>query len=386
MEILINFKPHITMKKIVYIVLALPLLLAGCKDKKSDKKSATAGYVPSITVATPVVKDMVLSKEYPGYLSSEQTVNLVGRVNGTLESIKFKPGERVKKGQLLFVIEPTVYQNEVSQAQAELESSKAELEYSESNYTRMQEALKSDAVSQIQVIQAESTMKGDRASIANNEAALKTAQTNLNYCYVKAPFDGVISKNAVDIGSYISGAASPVTLATIYKDDKMYSYFNIADNQWLTMQMQMAANKPVDQLPHDILVKLGADDIKNYPATLDYMSPDVTMNTGTVTLRAILDNPDGILKSGLYVSVSLPYAEVKDAILINNGSIGSDQLGKYVYVVNDSNIVNYRHITTGELFGDTLRLVTSGLKPNEKYVTTALLKVKNGMKVKPVTK
>ena len=82
----------------------------------------------------------------------------------------------------------------------------------------------------------------------------------------------------------------------------------------------------------------------------------------------------------------MPYAEVKDAILINNGSIGSDQLGKYVYVVNDSNIVNYRHITTGELFGDTLRLVTSGLKPNEKYVTTALLKVKNGMKVKPVTK
>ncbi len=373
------------MKKIVYLLLVLPLLLVGCKDKKSDKKSAAGMELP-ITVAVPEVRDMVLSKEYPGYLSSEQTVNLVGRVNGTLESIKYKPGEKVKKGQILFVIEPTIYQNEVNQAQAQLETAKAQLEYSENNYTRMLEALKSDAVSQIQVIQAESNMKADRASIANSEAALKTAQTNLNYCYVRAPFDGVITKNSVDIGSYISGAGSPVTLATIYKDDKMYTYFNIADNQWLTMQMQMNTNKPVDQLPHNVQVKLGANDVKNYPATLDYMSPDVTMNTGTMTLRAILDNPDGILKSGLYVSVSLPYAEVKDAVLINNASIGSDQLGKYIFVVNDSNIVNYRHITTGELFGDTLRLVTSGLQPNEEYVTTALLKVRNGMKVKPILK
>ena len=115
------------------------------------------------------------------------------------------------------------------------------------------------------------------------------------------------------------------------------------------------------------------------------MSPDVEMNTGTMTLRAILNNPDGILKSGLYVSVSLPYAEVDNAILIQAASIGTDQLGKYIYVVNDSNIVNYRHIEIGQLFDDTLRMVTSGIKPNERYVTKALLKVKHGMKIKPFT-
>lgn len=374
------------MKKIFYILLALPILLVGCKDKKKeDKKSAAVAYVPSITVAAPIVKNVTLTKEYPGYLSSEQTVNLVGRVNGTLESMNYKPGQKVKKGQLLFVIEPTIYQNDVAQAQAELETARAQLEYAESNYTRMLEALKSDAVSQIQVIQAEATMKADKASIINCEAALKTAQTNLSYCYVKAPFDGVITKNAVDVGSYISGAGSPVTLATIYKDDQMYAYFNIADNQWLNMQFEVNKGKATTELPHQVLVKLGTSDYENFPATLDYMSPDVTMNTGTMTLRAVINNPDGILKSGLYVSVSLPYANVDNAILVNNASLGTDQLGKYLYTVNDSNIVNYQHVVTGELFDDTLRMITSGLKPNERYVTKALLKVKTGMKIKPVT-
>ncbi len=371
------------MKKILYILLVLPLLVCSCKDKKHDKKTSAA-YVPEITVATPIVKNVTLTKEYPGYLTSEQTVNLVGRVNGTLESMNYKPGQKVKKGQLLFVIEPTIYQNDVAQAQAELETANAQQAYAESNYTRMLEALKSDAVSQIQVLEAESNMKADKASIATAQAALSTAQTNLGYCYIRAPFDGVITKNAVDVGSYISGAASPVTLATIYKDDQMYAYFNIADNQWLNMQFEANKGKATSELPHEVLVKLGTADYENFPAKLDYMSPDVTMNTGTMTLRAVVNNPDGILKSGLYVSVSLPYANVDNAILVNNASLGSDQLGKYMYVVNDSNIVSYQHVTTGELFDDTLRMITSGIKPGEKYVTKALLKVKNGMKIKPV--
>ena len=151
------------------------------------------------------------------------------------------------------------------------------------------------------------------------------------------------------------------------------------------MQFEVNKGKATTELPHQVLVKLGTSDYENFPATLDYMSPDVTMNTGTMTLRAVINNPDGILKSGLYVSVSLPYANVDNAILVNNASLGTDQLGKYLYTVNDSNIVNYQHVVTGELFDDTLRMITSGLKPNERYVTKALLKVKTGMKIKPVT-
>ena len=117
---------------------------------------------------------------------------------------------------------------------------------------------------------------------------------------------------------------------------------------------------------------------------MDYLSPNVDLNTGTLTIRASLDNPKGILKSGLYVSITLPYGKQKNAVLIPDASIGTDQLGKYVYIVNDSNIVHYRPIETGQLIGDSLRQIIQGVSPQERYVTKALMKVRDGMPVKPV--
>ena len=233
------------MKKLMYIFLALPIL-TGCKEKKSV--GATGGMpAPEISVTKPVVEDITLTKDYPGYLATEQTVNLVARVNGTLQAISYTPGGRVKKGQLLFVIEPTLYKDKVEQAEADLQTARAQLEYARSNYSRMKEAIKSDAVSQIQLLQSEANVTEGIAAVNNAEAALSTAHTNLGYCYVRAPFDGTITKSTVDIGSYVGGSLQPVTLATIYKDNQMYAYFNVADNQWLGMAMndgQSARNLP----------------------------------------------------------------------------------------------------------------------------------------------
>jgi efflux transporter, RND family, MFP subunit len=163
----------------------------------------------------------------------------------------------------------------------------------------------------------------------------------------------------------------------------MYTYFNVADNQWLSMLLSQ--NGKEEELPKNVIVRLGENGTQNYPATLDYLSPNVDLNTGTLNVRANLDNPKGILKSGLYVSITLPYAEAKQAVLVPEASIGTDQLGKYLYIVNDSNIVRYRHIEPGQLVNDTLRQIKSGLSPKEQYVTTALMKVRDGMKVKPVS-
>lgn len=370
------------MKKSMYITLALIPLVAGCGEKKETAR--TAMPVPEISVARPVVKDITLTKEYPGYLSSEKTVDLVARVNGTLQTIAYAPGSRVRKGQVLFVIEPTIYRDNVEQAEAELNTARANLDYAQNNYTRMQEAVKSDAVSQIQVLQAKSNVATSQAAVSNAEAALNTARTNLGYCTVRAPFDGTVSRNQVDAGSYVGGSVQPVTLATIYKDDQLYTYFNIADNQWLAMLMQQGTARQ-DTLPRQVTVKLGEDGLQPYPATLDYFAPNVDLNTGTLNLRARLDNPKGLLKSGLYVSITLPYGKEPQAILILDASIGTDQLGKYVYVVNDSDMVRYRHIETGQLIDDSLRQVTGGLSPQERYVTKALMKVREGMKVKALT-
>ena len=246
----------------------------------------------------------------------------------------------------------------------------------------MKEAVKSDAVSQIQVLQAESSVAEGVAAVSNAEAALSTARTNLGYCYVRAPFDGTISKSTVDVGSYVGGSLQPVTLATIYKDDQMYAYFNVADNQWL--EMSMNNQQPTKELPKKIMVQLGKEGTESYPATLDYLSPNVDLNTGTLMVRANFDNPQGVLKSGLYVSITLPYGEADHAILVKEASIGTDQLGKFLYAVNDSDIVHYRHIEIGQLINDTLRQVLGGLSPQERYVTEALMKVRDGMKIKPI--
>lgn len=365
------------MKNQMYItLLILPLLATGCGGRK---ETAQTMPVPEISVARPTVQNITLTKEYPGYLTSKKTVDLVGRVSGTLQTISYAPGSRVRQGQVLFVIEPTVYQDNVRQAEAELNTARANLEYAQNNYTRMQEAVKSDAVSRIQVLQAQSNVATSQAAVSNAEAALNTARTNLSYCTVRAPFDGTVSRNLVDAGSYVGGSVQPVTLATIYKDDHLYTYFNVADNQWLSMLMQQG-----DSIPRQVTVSLGKDGLLTYPAQLDYLSPNVDLNTGTLNIRARLDNPKGLLKSGLYVSIILPYGEQQQAILLSDASIGTDQLGKYIYVVNDSNIVRYRHIETGQLIGDSLRQIRAGITPRERYVTKALMKVRDGMKVHPI--
>lgn len=375
------------MKKSTYIILAFLPLLTGCGEKRKVARTTTVP-VPEISVAYPIVSNITLTKEYPGYLSAEKTVDLVARVDGTLQTIAYTPGSRVRKGEVLFAIEPTIYHDRMVQAEAELNTARANLEYAQSNYVRIQEAVKSDAVSQIQVLQAKADVATSQAALSNAEAALNTARINLSYCTVRAPFDGTVSRNLVDAGSFVGGSVQPVTLATIYKDDELYTYFNIADNQWLAMQIQQ--NNPprqntdtTDTLSRQVAVHLGEDGWQTYPAILDYSSPNVDLNTGTLNLRARLDNPKGLLKSGLYVSITLPYSEQQNAILISDASIGTDQLGKYVYIVNDSNIVHYRHIETGQLINDSMRQIKSGLSPHERYVTKALMKVREGMKVSP---
>ena len=346
------------------------VLLTGCKEKSLQ----TEMPAPSISVATPVVQDITLTKDYPGYLSSDRMVNLVARVNGYLQSSQLVPGAKVKKGDLIFVIEPEVYQNNVTQAEAALNTAKAQTEYARSNYERMKEAAKSGAVSQIQVLQAESTAAEMEASVNNAEAALKTARTNLSYCYIRAPYDGRVTRASYDV----------VTLATLYKDDIMYANFNIEDNQFMRMKMIAAQNDPDVKMPTHVSVRLGQDGRQRYTGTLDYLSPNVDLSTGTLNVRANLENKDGELKSGLYVTITLPYSEQKNAVLVRDASIGTDQLGKFLYIVNDSNIVRYRHIEPGQLVNDTLRQVISGIRPNERYVTTALLKVRDGMSIKPI--
>ena len=359
----------------IFFAMAL-LALSACHEK-----SSTAGRASlPIEVAKPEIKDITLKRDYPGYLDAYATIPIVGRVNGAITKRSFVEGGRVKKGEQLFVIEPVLYENAVAQAEAALHTAQAELEYANSNYERMKKAINSNAVSQIELLQAKSRVESCKAAVDNARAALKTSKTKLGYCYVKAPENGTVGLTKYPVGAYIQGEMSPVELCRIYKDDIMYAYFEISDKQWLKKLER--GESSIDQSRITFSMAGGKQFI--WDAVIDYLAPDVNLSTGTLKVRATMKNADGFLKPGSYISIHLPYEDIRNAVLIHDASIGTDQLGKYIYVVNDSNRIEYRRIETGSLVNDTMRLITDGLEPDERYVTKALLKVRNGMEVTPI--
>lgn len=370
-----------TNKFILLSIIALCMIcLFGCNNK--GKKKATSD-IPKVSVSKPYVMPIVLHKDYPGYLLSNNIVDVVGRVSGYVTLQNFSSGQYINEGDLLYIIEPTVYENEVKKAEANLKSAQASLDYYKNNYQRMLEASKSDAISQIDLIQAETNVRTAKANVQTAEANLKTAQNTLSYCYIKAPISGLLTTSGAGEGEYVSGSdGSPFKLTTIYNNDPMYAYFNIEDNQYL--RIKMSSQNWENSLPEKVYVNMQEGDFPPIKATPNYISPFVNLKTGTLTLRALFENSKYDLKSGMYCTVTLPYGEDDNAILIPDASTGTDQLGRYIYVVDSNNIVSYRHIEVGDIINDSLILVKSGLNPDERFVTKALLKVRSGMKVEPI--
>lgn len=363
------------MKTLSIVILAATLFF-GCDKSKEQHKTMPA---PTVEVNHPVLQTVVYSFEYPGYLEAEQTVTLVARVSGYLESFRFTPGQQVREGQVLFVIEPQPYQDKVTQAEAAVESSKSKLTYAKASYERMKEAVKGRAVSEIDYLQAQSAYGEAVAAHEDARSQLNLANTDLSYCRVKAPFTGRISRNRIDVGNMVGTAADNTTLATIYKDNQMYLYFSMAYPDY----MKLPQNSP-SALP--ITLQDVNDPEKTWVAALDYTSPNVDLTTGTVSLRAIARNPNGNLLSGMYVKVIVPYKSVPKAIVIPENSIGTNQGGRYVYLVTPENTVAFQAVKVGALTSNGMREITEGVSLEDRYVTQALINVRPGMKVTPKLK
>ncbi len=350
---------------------------------KSDRRSSDTGDgIQTISVAQPEVKTVLIYNEYPGYLSANQSIDVVGKVDGEILTQNYESGKMVKEGQMLFRVDPSIYRDRMTEAEATLATAQSNAEYARVHYEAVMKALESDAVSKMEVAQAKSAYEAAQASIRNATAALETARRYLSYCTVTAPISGIASDDVVGAGSYITGEDSPVKLTTIYDNTSMTANFAIEDESYLSLINLRESGDTIDfdRIP----VKFSEDLPHSYTGRLSYMAPDLKQSTGTMKIECKIENPYDELRSGMFVKVFLPIAKVENAVLVNNASIGSDQLGNYLYVVNDSNRVVYTPINAGQLYNDSLRIVTSGIKPGDRYVTKALLKVKNGMTVNPV--
>lgn len=359
-------------------VLALALLLSACHKKNENGVST----VQAINVAEVGEDSIVLHKTYPGYLEAKTKADVVGEVSGRLLTQNFESGSYVTKGQVLFTIDPTKYRDAVNEARASVANATSQRDFYSKQSAAMKKAYAEDAVSEMELLQSQSSLRQAEASIKNASAVLDNALTMLSKCTVRAPISGYITLNAVSVGNYINGEASPQTLATIYDNSVFNAIFSIEDDQYTTLlgadrngSGALYRNMPINftsPLPH------------SYTADLYYIAPSVNSSTGSLQLVGTVRNIYNELKDGMYVTVSLPYGTDPHALVVKDAALSTDQLGKYLYLVNDSDNVVYTPVTPGPLYQDSLRVISKGVKKGDRYVTEALLTVRNGMKVKPV--
>jgi RND family efflux transporter MFP subunit len=338
---------------------------------------------PKVTVALPVQQNITRYLEATGYTAAISTTNLVARVQGFLEQINYKDGEQVKQGQTLFTIEPEPYKLKLEQARAAERGAQATLKQTEAEYDRQVELSGRQVATKVALDNATANRDSAQARLKQAEVDTKQAELNLGYTQVKAPFDGIVTARLVSLGELV-GANGPTHLATIVQTAPIYVNFNISEQDVLGIRADMRrlgiTQAELAQCP--IEVGLQTDAGYPYHGTLDYVAPTVDRATGTLAVRAILPNQDGVLVPGYFVRVRVGAPDEQSSLLVADAALGSDQGGRYLLVVNKENVVEQRKVTIGPRVGD-LRVIDAGLKPDDRVVVSGILRAIPGQKVDP---
>jgi multidrug efflux system membrane fusion protein len=368
---------------LAFLAAIATLTFAGC----SSRNAYVPPPPPKVVVAQPVQKPVTLYLDLTGNTAPFNSVSLVARVQGYLESIDYKDGAAVTKGTQLFGIERDVYQAQLDQAKGQLAHDQAVLKEAQVDLARYQQLVKTNAVSQQQAQDQQYTVEQDEGTVKLDEANVETANINLGYTRILAPFNGVVTNHQVSVGTLVGQASTtPTTLATIVQTDPLYAYFNASEPQVLALRRDRAQRGESLRTTDlsDIPVEIGLQDEEGYPhkGHLDYASPQVDTATGTLTGRAVFDNNDHALLPGLFVRVRIPIAHQDNALLTRNDAIGTSQEGSYVLVVGPDNVVQRKIVTTGDQQG-RLRIIESGLDPSDWVVTEGIQRAFPGAKVDP---
>ena len=338
---------------------------------------------PKVEVGLPTQRAITRYLEATGNTAPIKSVDLVARVQGVLQSINYKDGTPVKAGTTLFTIEPETYKLKLEQAQAAEAGTQASVKQAEADFKRQSDLVQRQVVSQATMDNSTSARDNAQANLQQAQVNTRIAAVNYGYTNVTAPFDGVVSAHLVSVGQLV-GASSPTQLATIVALDPLYVNFNVNEQDVLKIRAEARRRgmtpSDLEQLP----VEIGLQTESGYPhkGKLDYAAPTVNQSTGTLAVRGVLPNPDRVLLPGYFVRVRVPVEQQANALLVPDVALGSDQAGRYVLVVNSDNIVEQRKVVAGPLDGD-LRVIESGLKPDDRVVTAGLLRAIPGQKVDP---
>ena len=366
-----------------YALSGLLLLMTACAQQQPP---AAPPPPPKVTVSQPMNREVVEWEEYTGRLEAMESVEVRARVNGYLQSIHFKNGATVKQGDLLFVIDPRPYQAELERAKAEVALANARLERTSKDLARAQMLVRSRAVSEEEVDTRVSDPRQAQESVQAARATVNAAQLNVEFTQVRAPISGRISRNLVSVGNLINGGTTQSTLlTTIVSLDPIYCYFEADERSYLKGIRQLRNGDRTNGRASKQPVYVALTDEENFPhqGFIDFLDNRLDQNTGTITARAVLPNPDLLLAPGLFARVRMPAGDKYKAMLLPPEAVGSDLSQQFVFVVDDQNLVQYRKVTPGPII-DGWRVIRDGLQPDDWVIVKGVQRAKTGAQVDPI--
>jgi membrane fusion protein, multidrug efflux system len=367
--------------RIIGLIPVLTVLLVGCK-----KPSAPAPPPPpTVSVIQPVAKDIVEWDEYIGRLEAPETVEIRARVSGYLDKVHFKEGKEVKKGDLLFTIDPRPYQAEYDRAEAEHQRAESQADLAKSDAERAKRLIATKAISEEDFDTKFRTYTSALAALKAAHAAVDSSKLNLEFTEVRSPIDGRASRAVVTAGNLVSGGVSgagATLLTTVVSQDPLYCYVDVDERSILKYIQLRKEGKRESALDKPIPVEMQLADEHDFPhrGQTDFVDNKIDPNTGTLRCRGVFPNPERVLGPGFYARMRIPGSGKYPALLIPDRALGSDQSQKFVYVVNAEKKVEFRPVTLGPMV-DGLRVVKSGLKAGEQIIAEGLLRVRPGMVV-----
>jgi len=338
--------------------------------------------ISEVSVCNPIEKEITQYLEYTGNTTALEYVDIRARVAGFLEKIYFEPHARVKAGEILFLIDPRQYKAKTDEAKAKLEAAKAQYELAKIEEELSRSLGAKEAVSWLKMQQAIAKSGASKADVDLAQAALDTANLNVEYTIVTSPINGRVSRNLVDVGNLV-GAMEKTLLTTVVNDESVYCYFNVSEMDLLAARRAHAAVVGSSPKSHHIPVYLGLADEEGYPheGFVDFVDTKLNEATGTIQVRALCPNPDGFLLAGMFARVRVPL-DTKKSLIIPDAAVQFDQGGRYVFVVNAENVVEYRRIKIAQDV-EGMRVVPQGLKSTDRVVVEGSQRVRHGLKVNP---
>lgn len=339
---------------------------------------------PVATPATPVDVASVVSRNiidwqyFSGRLEAVDRVEIRPQVSGVLTAVHFKDGAIVRKGDLLFTIDQRPYAAEVARAQAQASAAEARAAYTAADLARAERLLADNAIAKRDYEEKQNAARDGAAGLQAAQAALRTARLNLEYTRIVAPIDGRMSRAEITVGNLVTANSGPA-LSTVVSSDRIYAAFDV-DEQTFLRYVNPARNGGDTKLP----VSLGLANEDGYPRDGQIHSVDNRLDTtsGTIRVRAVFDNTDARLVPGLYARIRLGGSQERQALLINEKAVGTDQDKRFVLVVGPDNKTEYREVHTGAT-QNGLVIVDRGLQPGERIVVNGLQRVRPGDAVSP---